>query len=73
MEGLTWEDAQGVIRELMLAQPRGYQSRLARTLKTTRGYVHQVAQGRKPIRPEHLPSILDSLGLAYEINLWETT
>lgn len=66
---LKWDEFQKFLRMAMAAQPRGYQSRLARELKVTPGYVHQLVTGYRPIPPEILPAVLASLSLDYGVSV----
>lgn len=68
---VKWEEVQGVIRLKMAQQPRGYQARLAKELGITPGYISHFVTGHKPIPPELLGPILESLDLTYEITLHE--
>ncbi len=70
--GMKWPEVQNTIREKMLAQPRGYQAQLAKSLGKTPGFVNQIAGGRIPVPMEHLDAILASLGLSYDVVLRET-
>lgn len=69
VEPVNWEEAGEVIRARMEAQPRGYSAQLARTLGKTPGYVYQIMKGRRPLPQEHLPAILESIGMSYEVVL----
>lgn len=66
---MKWEEFQSALRTAMASQPRGYQSKLARELNVTPGYVHQLVTGYRPIPPELWPAILGSLGADYSITL----
>lgn len=69
IDPVKWQEAQHAIRQQMLAQPRGYQARLAEKLGRTPGFVHQLAKGLAPIPVEHLDVILESLGLEYDVTI----
>ncbi|WP_339098113.1 hypothetical protein ACINK0_18085 (plasmid) [Deinococcus sp. VB343] len=69
IDPVKWQEAQQAIRQQMLAQPRGYQARLAEKLGRTPGFVHQLAKGLVPIPVEHLDTILESLGLEYDVTI----
>lgn len=67
---LKWAEFQAFLRSAMATQPRGYQSRLARELKVTPGYVHQLVAGLRAIPPEALPVVLSSLELDYGVTVY---
>lgn len=66
---MKWEEFQTFLRSAMAAQPRGYQSALAHQLGVTPGYVNQIVKGSRPIPPESLPALLDSLSADYFIRI----
>jgi len=66
---VKWPEVQEVIRLQMLEQPRGYQAQIAAKLGKTRGFINQIATGRRPIPLDSLEMILDSLNLTYDVVL----
>ena len=70
--GVKWAQAQAVILDRMKAQPRGYQALLAEKIGKTPGYVSHILTGKRPIPEEHLDTILETLGLTYDVSVVET-
>lgn len=60
---MTWSELEALIREKMREQPRGFQTRLAERLGVTQPTVAQMLMGRRGFPAEHVPVILDALGL----------
>lgn len=69
IDSVKWPEAHEAIRQRMLAQPRGYQARVAEKLGKTPGFIHQIINGKRPIPMDSLDVILDSLGMTYEVTV----
>lgn len=60
---MTWDDLEQLIRDRARQQPRGYTNRLAEKLGVSRAAVSGWLTGQRPVPREHVPAVLDSLGL----------